>query len=105
MLIAYPSFKSSKFFLWNSTIIPSKFIIAKYFDEFAGYIGVHENGKIGYLYISPTFRKKGIASALINEMVDRFENNNEVAFCLIEIHNKNSINLHKKLNYDFLKIV
>ena len=85
--------------------LTSKFIIAKYFDKLAGYIGVHEDGEIGYLYVSPTFRKKGIATALINKMVERFENDNETAFCLIEIHNTNSINLHKKLNSIFAKNV
>ena len=83
----------------------SKFIIANYYGEFAGYIGVHENGEIGYLYVSPQFRKKGIATALINEMVSRFASNNETAFCLIETHNTNSINLHKKLNSIFAKKV
>ncbi len=83
----------------------SKFIIAKYRGEIAGYVGVHENGEIGYLYVSPKFRKKGIATALINEMVARFEKNGESSFCLIETHNTNSINLHKKINSIFAKKV
>lgn len=64
-----------------------------------GFIGNHLEGSIGLLEIFPQYRRLGYGTILESYMVNRMLENGLVPFGQIEVNNKKSLALQKKLGF------
>ena len=76
----------------------SVFFVAKYEDTVVGYIGMHhviDEGFIANVAVSPQFRQKGIAKALIQTLI-AYAEQHALSFITLEVRksNQNAINLY-----------
>lgn len=69
--------------------------------ELAGFIGRHEEGSVGLLFVFPEFRRMGIAEALERNYVNRELSEGNVAYGQIFVGNTPSRQLQEKLGMDF----
>ena len=69
--------------------------------ELAGFIGKHEEGSVGLLFVFPEFRRMGIAEALERNYVNRELAEGNVAYGQIFVGNTPSRQLQEKLGMDF----
>ena len=69
--------------------------------ELAGFIGRHEEGSVGLLFVFPEFRRMGIAEALERNYVNRELSEGNVAYGQIVVGNTPSRQLQEKLGMDF----
>ena len=69
--------------------------------ELAGFIGKHEEGSVGLLFVFPEFRRMGIAEALERNYVNRELAEGNVAYGQIFVENTPSRQLQEKLGMDF----
>lgn len=65
--------------------------------EIAGFIGIHAQGSMGLLFVKEAFRRRGIASALETEMINRMLALGWLPYAQISIENSESLALQKKL--------
>ena len=68
--------------------------------ELAGFIGRHEEGSVGLLFVFPEFRRRGIAEALERNYVNRELAEGNVAYGQIFVGNTPSRQLQEKLGMD-----
>ena len=68
--------------------------------ELAGFIGKHEEGSVGLLFVFPEFRRMGIAEALERNYVNRELAEGNVAYGQIFVGNTPSRQLQEKLGMD-----
>lgn len=64
-----------------------------------GFIGIHDEGSIGLLYVRAEYRRMGYGEVLLEFMTNYFLENNWVPYSQISIDNTASIMLHKKVGY------
>ena len=69
--------------------------------ELAGFVGKHEEGSVGLLFVFPEFRRMGIAEALERNYVNRELAEGNVAYGQIFVGNTPSRQLQEKLGMDF----
>ena len=69
--------------------------------ELAGFIGKHEEGSVGLLFVFPEFRRMGIAEALERNYVNRELAEGNVAYGQIFVGNTPSRQLQEKLGKNF----
>lgn len=69
--------------------------------DLAGFIGRHEEGSVGMLFVFPQFRRMGIAEALERNYVNRELAEGNVAYGQIFVGNTPSRQLQEKLGMDF----
>ena len=69
--------------------------------ELAGFIGRHEEGSVGLLFVFPEFRRMGIAEALERNYVNRELAQGNVPYGQIFVGNEASRRLQEKLGMDF----
>ena len=69
--------------------------------ELAGFIGRHEEGSVGLLFVFPEFRRMGIAEALERNYVNRELAQGNVPYGQIFVGNTPSRQLQEKLGMDF----
>ena len=69
--------------------------------ELAGFIGKHEEGSVGLLFVFPEFRRMGIAEALERNYVNRELAEGNVAYGQIFVGNTPSRRLQEKLGMEF----
>ena len=69
--------------------------------ELAGFIGKHEEGSVGLLFVFPEFRRMGIAEALERNYVNRELAQGNVPYGQIFVGNEPSRRLQEKLGMDF----
>ena len=69
--------------------------------ELAGFIGKHEEGSVGLLFVFPEFRRMGIAEALERNYVNRELAAGNVAYGQIFVGNTPSRQLQEKLGMEF----
>lgn len=98
---------------WNLDILKdelkssnSKFIIAKLENEIVGFAGakfIIDEADIMNIAVKSSYRKQGIASLLLKNLIDICENNN-INSINLEVNEENfpAINLYKK--YEFLEV-
>ena len=85
-------------------VLNDRVMIAAYVNgEMAGFIGMHEERSVGMLEVFDKFRRMGLGTLLINEMIKYFELNGFKPFCHIIATNDKSLNLHKKMDCDMQK--
>ncbi len=73
---------------------------ATYTDgKISGYIGRHDEGSIGVLEIMPEFRRRGLGAFLVDYSVRKVIESGKIAYCHIVQDNKNSLNMHIKMNF------
>lgn len=63
----------------------------------AGFIGVHENGSMGMLYVEKAYRGQGLAASLESWLINNQLKRGEIPFCQIGEENIPAIQLQKKL--------
>ncbi len=69
---------------------------------FLDYSKMYENMEINYIYVKEEYRKKGVATELLNYMIT---NNNFNNITLeVNIKNLNAINLYKKFDFKIINI-
>lgn len=66
-------------------------------ENFVGFIGSHLEGSMGILEVFPQYRRNGYASELESFMINDFMRKGLIPFCQVEIDNKKSIRLQRKL--------
>ena len=64
----------------------------------AGFIGLHEDGSMGMLYVEETHRRQGLASSLEGWLVNRHLNRGEIPYCRVPEDNVAGLRLQEKLN-------
>ena len=69
--------------------------------ELAGFIGRHDEGSVGMLFVFPQFRRMGIAEALERNYVNRELAEGNVAYGQIFVGNTPTRQLQEKLGMDF----
>lgn len=85
-------------------ILNERVMLAAYVNgEMAGFIGMHEERSVGMLEVFDKFRRMGLGTLLINEMIKYFWQNGFKPFCHIIATNEKSLNLHKKMDCDMQK--
>lgn len=67
--------------------------------QITGFIGIHDEGSIGMLYVLPEFRKQGYAQELLAWMTHHYLLENKIPYSQISKDNMASIKLHKKVGY------
>ena len=70
-------------------------------DRPVGYVGIHEEGAMGMLYVAPEYRNKNYATALVAAQIARLLKQKKVPFGQIFFNNIPSLNLQKKLGFVF----
>lgn len=86
---------------YKITINPYNKILIFELDEVVAFIDysiIYENIEINYIYVKETYRRKGIATKLLNYIIDR---NTTLE---VNILNKEAINLYKKLGFQIVAI-
>ncbi len=68
--------------------------------QLAAFIGVHETGALGMLEVLPDFRRHGIGEALQIYMTNRLLAQGFTPFAQIQVDNRASIALQRKLGYE-----
>lgn len=81
----------------------SVFLAAKETDRLAGYIGMHRVMDEGYLFnvaVDSGFRRRGVATALVNQLVE-FAKEKRMSFLTLEVRegNATAIALYQKLGF------
>lgn len=66
-------------------------------EKLVGFIGMHEEGSVGLLYVSEEFRRKGIGEALEAYAINRMKSLGWVPFGHIWAENEASVRLQEKL--------
>lgn len=66
-------------------------------DELLGFIGEHDEGSIGMLFVFPKYQKKGIGMALESYKINQLLSQGRIPFGHIILGNHKSIGLQKKL--------
>lgn len=61
----------------------------------------HDDGAIGFLHVLPEFRRLGLATSLTNIAIKDFLDKGEIPFVHIESTNKKSLNVAKKIGFEF----
>lgn len=69
--------------------------------ELAGFIGMHAEGSVGLLEVLPAFRRQGVATALMNHMVNRCLARGWIPFSQIWEGNQASFALHRRVGWSF----
>ena len=86
----------------ESMLAGTKFFIAKYKDKTVGYMGISEIAGEGYVTnvaVLDPFRRKGVATALLQFVIESEKNN--IEFISLEVRNSNesAISLYKKFGF------
>lgn len=68
-----------------------------------GFVGTHLEGSIGLLKVFPPYRRLGYGATLESHMVNKILEDGLVPFAQVEIENKKSIDLQKKLRFKISK--
>jgi len=63
----------------------------------AGFIGRHERGSMGLLFVEESFRRRGLGYLLEAYKINEVLSAGETPFCHIRLYNAPSLNLQKKL--------
>ena len=66
-------------------------------DKISGFIGYHDEGSMGFLYVLPECRNKGLALYLESFLINKTINDGKIAFCQVHPDNKASIALQEKI--------
>lgn len=95
---------SEESFLYGLADDSALFLVAKMGDEVAGYIG--SQNIVGEVYIdnictTPKYRKQGIATALLDEVIS-YSKKCEAEFITLEVRESNTpaISLYEKFGFD-----
>ncbi|MDE5748366.1 MAG: GNAT family N-acetyltransferase, partial [Acetatifactor sp.] len=62
-----------------------------------GFIGIHEDGSMGMLYVDEAYRRQGLASSLEGWLVNRHLKRGEIPYCRVEEGNPAAMCLQEKL--------
>ncbi|MBO5292943.1 MAG: tRNA (guanosine(37)-N1)-methyltransferase TrmD [Lachnospiraceae bacterium] len=65
--------------------------------ELAGFIGMHDEGSMGMLYVKEEYRRRGIAAALESDAINRMLALGWLPFCQVYTENEVSLDLQRKL--------
>lgn len=85
-------------------ILQTRVMLGAYVNgEIAGFIGMHEERSVGMLEVFDGYRRMGLGTLLINEMVKYFLDEGYKPFSHIISTNEKSINLHKKMDCEIQK--
>ena len=68
--------------------------------QFCGYIGEHEEGRMGMLHVFPEFRGRGYAYELESFMINKKLSEGSTPYCHIIYDNAASLSLQKKLGLE-----
>lgn len=68
-----------------------------------GFIGIHEEGSMGFLQVIPEYQRQGIAAQLETFLANRMISCGRVPFAQIETDNQASFALHRKLGFEISK--
>jgi len=86
----------------------SHLLVATIDDKIVGFLDywiTFDSSTICEIVVDKNFRKKGIASSLLNEMIIDLKNNNVLTSTLeVRKSNANAINLYKKFGYETVTI-
>lgn len=67
--------------------------------KLVGFMGTHDEGSMGLLFVDPDHRGQGIAKALEVELTKRLRQAGLPTFGEIEVHNERSLEMHRKAGY------
>lgn len=66
-------------------------------DRIMGFIGLHQSGSIGVLYVGEEYRRRGIAQALETDCINRLQRAGRAAYCRIRTEDTAALCLQEKL--------
>ncbi|MFV0395634.1 MAG: GNAT family N-acetyltransferase [Coprobacillaceae bacterium] len=68
-------------------------------EKIVGFVGIHEEGSIGFLEVLPEYQGLGIGTYLETHLIDQLLKSNRIVYAQIKVENKVSIRLHEKLGF------
>ena len=68
-------------------------------DTLVGFIGCHEEGSLGMLYVLPQHRRQGYAQAMEAQLINRCLQRGRRVFGQIRVGNDASIALHRRMGF------
>lgn len=72
---------------------------------FIDYSIIYEKIELNYIIVVPSYRNQGIASKLMEFLIDEAKSNKCINITLeVRVHNNNAINLYKKYGFDEVTI-
>lgn len=66
-------------------------------EQIVGFIGMHEEGSIGMLFVEEPYRKSGIGRALLAFQINRMKELGWIPFSHILVENTSSVKLHEEM--------
>lgn len=72
-------------------------------DHLVGFIGEHEEGTMGYLFIQEDYRKRGLAYYLEGALIQELLKKGRLPYCHVLVDNTPSLKLQTKLGLTFAK--
>lgn len=63
----------------------------------AGYIGIHEDGSMGMLYVDKAYRHQGLAVSLESWLINQLLKRGEIPYCQVEKGNVSALRLQEKM--------
>ncbi|MBR2727576.1 MAG: GNAT family N-acetyltransferase [Solobacterium sp.] len=76
-------------------------LVAEDNGERAGFIGIHEEGSMGLLYILPEHRRRQIAEVLESALIQKLQQEDHFVWCQVEEDNAVSRHLQEKLGLEW----
>lgn len=70
-------------------------------DKLAAWGFTHDDGALGFINVLPEFRRKGLASLLMKDLINKKIEANKPIFCNVVPDNEASINMVLKLGFEF----
>ena len=72
---------------------------AFYCGSCVGFAGLHEEGAMGMLTVLPAYRRQGVATALMRELIRRLLEDGRIPYTHVHTDNVQSMKLHEKLGF------
>lgn len=94
---------------YKITITPyNKMMVFEADNTIVGFIDysiIYDKIELNYIIVIPSYRNQGIASKLMEFLIDEAKSNKCINITLeVRIHNNNAINLYKKYGFDEVTI-
>ena len=81
---------------WLEKCMSHGMVIAQDQEGLCGFVGLHQEGSIGFLYVLPSKRHRGIAMELEKRMIQKQLEKGRFPYVHVMEHNKASLSLQKK---------
>lgn len=94
-----PSANKENYLAGLISSFPSIAVYDRLTTDLLAWLLCYEDGALGHLYVSPSVRRRELASLLVTRMATTLRNQGRTPYTYIDPDNKHSYQLHKKLGF------